>query len=162
MAIDRSDELLIIRPTVRCLFGQMALLVACGGAAFAFGYFFLEDPAGLYFAFGTVGIVALGGQIWAFRSAVVKALVATPTFLGVLYGGGVRRYIPWDSVRVAGHSTGLFGRRWSLKFEGGRVTIRDLGVPTERWGLLWRIVERRVAQSGGRVWVDAISNTQYG
>jgi hypothetical protein len=77
----------------------------------------------------------------------------------LLNQAGERTYIPWSDITAANHATTLRGMRWHLHTAGSSVTLRDIGVHSDRWGLLWRIVWPKVASRGAPVHVDAVSNT---
>lgn len=90
-----------------------------------------------------------------------QALVATREYLGLLGPRGARRYIRWDEVIAARHSTSFRGMRWLLHTLHGAVAFADPGVDPDRWGLLWRWIARSVVEHRGQVRVDALSNSLF-
>ena len=158
-----ESSMIILRPTPQVARFQLLALVGLAVIAVALGVVF-GDRFGTVLI-GVLSLLAVGGtgayyRHWMQRQAP-SALVATREYVAVLERTGERTYVPWATITAANHATTLRGMRWHLHTAGTLVTLRDIGIHADRWGLLWRIVWPEVARRGAPVHVDAVSNALF-
>jgi hypothetical protein len=164
-----SDGLgrLLIRPRMRIVGTQAAvavILFACiPGGLWLAGTLFSPGASRALLWFGGL---CLGGwavaQVFWFRRNAPRAIVATDEFLGIIAHTGDQHRIVWSSIFSAVHSTEKLGMQWRLEtLSSGTVVLRDIGIDSERWGLLRAAIVERVGRNGS-VLVDPLSEGIYG
>ena len=158
-----DSGLIILRPAAHVVRFQLLVLGALAVTAFglvaAFGDRFNTILLGALILLMVVGIRAYYRR-WMGRHSPA-AIVATPEYVAVLDSAGQRIYVPWETITAANHATTVRGMRWHLQTAQTVVTLRDIGIHADRWGLLWRVVWPEVARRGAPVHVDALSNALF-
>ena len=156
--------LIILRPRQRTAFLQ---LLALGGlAAGAVVLAMLLGERNTVFVVGVIATIAIGGTSAYYRYwlgwQAPQAIVATREYVAVLNRAGDRAYVPWPAITAANHATTVGGMRWYLHTADNVTTLCDIGLHSDRWGLLWRVIWPEVARRGAPVRVDAVGNALFG
>ena len=156
---------IIIRPGLYAFRWQLVVLLGlflCGALA----HRLLSEARNLnrgWYLIMALGYVAIVVASWAWlRYYAHRAVVATSEHLGILGRDGQQTRIPWSSIRSADHSTRSLGMKWDVVLASGEsVTLRDIGIDVNRWGLLWGAIVNRAGREGADIHVDVSSKLLY-